>query len=163
MNKPTTVVLLAGALQLLLFAGCQTGGRIGDRIGGARIDSLNVLTFPVAVNLDNRPGSDGFAIKLYAGNERQARALPITSGTLEVLLFDGVLRNAQEKPLKTWRFTGEQLKQYEIGTTIGTGYQLALPWEEHRPTRSRFSVVTRLQREGEPEIKSAPVDIEMAR
>ena len=77
MNKPTTVVLLAGALQLLLFAGCHTGGRIVDRIGSGKIDSLNVLTFPVAVNLDSRPGSDGFAIKLYAGNDRQAKALPI--------------------------------------------------------------------------------------
>lgn len=143
---------------------CQTGnGRAGaEKFGGSRIDSLNVLTFPVAVNLDTDPGSDGFAIKLYAGNNRLAKALPINSGSLEVLLFDGMLRSIEQKPIKTWHFTPDQLKQYQIGTTIGVGYQFALPWNDERPTQSRFSVVTRLVREGEPVIASSSVDIEMA-
>tara|TARA_Y100001934_G_scaffold98656_1_gene121472 strand:- start:9925 stop:10323 length:399 start_codon:yes stop_codon:yes gene_type:complete len=127
------------------------------------IDSLNVLSFPVAVNLDEDPGTDGFAIKVYPGNLRAAKTREITGGTLEIALFDGVRGSKPADPLKTWTFSAEQLRAYRIDATIGIGYQLALRWEENRPSRSRFSIVTRLIREGKPDVFSAPIDIEMAK
>lgn len=150
-------------IQAVLLTGCQSTKQPARTLGGTDIDSLNVLTFPVAVNLDDQPGSDGFAIKLYAGNIRHAKTRPIQIGTLEVLLFDGTLTDPDAKPLKTWTFTAEQLRTYQINATIGTGYQLALRWGKDRPTQPRFSVVTRLRREGKANVVSAPIDIEMAR
>lgn len=145
-----------------LSVGCQTRKPSILSRGGVSIDSLNVLTFPVAVNLDERPGSDGFAIKLYAGNIRAAKTRPIESGALEVILYNGTLIRPDTKPLKTWTFTADQLKTYQVNATIGTGYQLALRWENDRPTQPRFSVVTRLVRAGKPDVFSTPIDVEMA-
>ena len=156
-----TVMLMV--IQVVLLTGCQSTQRPGRIIGDADIDSLNVLTFPVAVNLDDQPGSDGFAIKLYAGNIRHAKTRPIQTGTLEVMLYDGALTQPDAKPLKIWTFTAAQLRTYQINATIGTGYQLALHWEKDRPTQPRFSVVTRLRRDGKPDIFSTPIDIEMAK
>lgn len=159
---PLRTVMLTVCLAILL-TGCQSTDRPKRAPGGTEIDSLNVLTFPVAVNLDEQPGSDGFAIKLYAGNIRHAKTRPIQTGTLDILLYDGALTRPDTEPLKTWTFTAEQLRTYQINATIGTGYQLALRWGKDRPTQARFSVVTRLRREGKPEVVSTPIDIEMAR
>lgn len=156
-----TVMLMV--LQAVLLTGCQSPQQSARIVGGTDIDSLNVLTFPVAVNLDEQPGADGFAIKLYAGNIRQAKTRPIQTGTLEVLLYDGAVARPDAKPLKTWTFTANQLLTYRINATIGIGYQLALRWEKDRPTQPRFSVVTRLRRDGKPDVVSTPIDIEMAK
>ncbi len=159
---PSRTILPLVVLAVLL-TGCQSGRQPARIIGGADIDSLNVLTFPVAVNLDEQPGSDGFAIKLYAGNIRHAKTRPIQTGNLDVLLYDGVPLSNDAQPLKTWTFTADQLGTYQINATIGVGYQLALRWDNERPTQPRFSVVTRLRREGKPDVLSSPIDIEMAR
>jgi len=150
-------------LWLIGLGGCAADGGPAAGFGGGAIDSLSVLSFPVAVNLDGVPGTDGFAIKVYAGNLRTAKTREITRGSLEVLLYDGVKGSDSAPPLRTWTFTAEQLRQYRIHATIGVGYQLALRWGENRPTQPRFSIVTRLAREGLPDVVSAPIDIEMAR
>jgi len=70
------------------------------------VDQLNMLAIPVALNFDQRPGPDGFVVKVYAGNRNRPRPVSILSGTLELLMYDGILKSPglnTAKPRRTWK------------------------------------------------------------
>lgn len=106
---------------------------------------MNILTSPVGIDLDGRPGIDGFALKAYASTAANPKAVPIRSGTLEVLMFDGTLYGRTNLPpaLHTWSFTAGELRQHEFTAPIGTGYELALAWGSDIPTRRLITVGAR--------------------
>ena len=58
---------------------------------GAGIEAIHVFALPVALNLDNSPGPDGFGVTIYASAASPAKGLPITTGKIEILMFDGAL------------------------------------------------------------------------
>ena len=58
-----------------------------------RIDRIEAFSLPVAVNLDNVPGSDGVRLQLYLFQYDNPKPV-ICSGTLEILLFDRRLDEA---------------------------------------------------------------------
>lgn len=122
-----------------------------------------MLAVPVALNLDPLPGPDSVAIKIYAGNLREAKPVPITSGTLELLMFDGVLRKSTNapRPLHTWSFTARQLKRYEFKASIGIGYELTASWTTNKPTAAKATLISRYVPESGPPIYSAPSTISL--
>lgn len=125
----------------------------------SKVDEVNLVAMPVAVNLDAVPGPDGIVIKVFAVDERQAKPGAIESGTLEVLMFDGsfdAARLAANQYRHLWSFTANQLKPYEFTSTIGTGYNLTLPWGNDRPREDRISVVVRYRSPQGKLIYSAP-------
>jgi len=130
---------------VLLAGGCSTTS--GDGGGAAAdISELNLLTLPVALNLDGAPGADGVAIKLYAVAPGAPKPGPIRSGEVEILLFDGLLApnsTTLPPPARTWRFTAKQLKEWEVRAMVGTGYQLTLRWDRFVPKGERVTVVAR--------------------
>lgn len=110
---------------------------------------LHLFGNPVAMNLDGIPGPDGIGVRIFASASGRAVGLPITQGTLEILLFDGVLA-AQEsaeppQPLKVWTFNPQDLKGYQAETSLGAGYQFALQWGPERPRQVRVTVIARLR------------------
>ncbi len=131
---------LCGALALV--SGCASPGSSG---GGHGIAELHLFSYPVALRTGESPAPDGFAIKVFASRADDSKGVPITSGRLEVLLFDGALERptATNAPLRTWTFSAAQLKPFAFQRTLGTGYDLALSWGEARPTSSKITVVTR--------------------
>jgi len=103
------------------------------------------MTAPVGLNLDERPGPDGFSVKVYANAKDNPKPVPIRAGVLEILMFDGSFfgRTNVPPPLKTWSFTAEQLRSCEFTSRIGTGYDLVLSWGLDRPAQHLITVAAR--------------------
>jgi hypothetical protein len=100
------------------------------------IRELHLFGIPVAVNMDQEPGPDGFALRVYASNGRAATGIPIKAGRLEIVMTDGGKPKAGEepKPLKVWTYDAVALKAHAVKSSIGWGYRFGLAWNEARPT-----------------------------
>ena len=109
------------------------------------IAQLNVITVPVALDLDGRPGPDGVALKLYASHATNPKAIRIRDGTIEILLFDGTFHGRTNPPpiLRTAVFTPAELRLNEFKSNIGYGYDLTLRWGTNLPTQRLMSVGAR--------------------
>lgn len=133
--------------------------------GNGPIDELNLLAIPVALNLDQVPGVDGFVIKVYASSRRNPKPVPIVAGSLDVLMYDGVpgiTHPVPPEPRHTWHYSAPELKAFEIQTSIGTGYQLAPLWGDDKPVQNKISVLVRYTApQGQP-LTSAPSVISVA-
>jgi hypothetical protein len=144
----------------LSLTGCATtsGGR-GD------IDEVHLIGLPVTFNLDARPGPDGFAVRVFVTKGGSAKGAQVTSGALEVLIFDGVTGRdelAVKQPLQVWKFSVQQLAALREQSSLGTGYRFALRWQ-NSPTKNYITVAARyLPPKGEPIIYSSPSTITTA-
>lgn len=141
------------ALGVALAAGCATVGRVG----GAP-QEIHLYGVPVTLNLDDKPGPDGFAVRLYASRSDRARGLAVNSGAIEILAFDGIANDgfSERQPLKTWRFTTKELPAHEAQTSLGMGYRFVLRWEENKPTRDHITVLARYVPDSGRPVFSAP-------
>jgi hypothetical protein len=136
--------ILAVLLLAVVLSGCRSPAP--DPVRQYAVEELNLLAMPVALNLDNLPGPDGFAVKVYAGSRAEPKPIRITHGTLEVVIYDGVVPVTAllaTPPLRVWRFGPDQLPLYETKTSIGVGYDFTLSWEENRPARNQITVTSR--------------------
>jgi hypothetical protein len=145
--RPGASWKIACLLSLLcaLLAGCKTHS-VQTPNEPASIDELNLLAMPVGVNLDNLPGADGFAIKVYAASRTHPKPVRISSGTLEVLMYDGVVAGSDmlaKTPLRVWSFQPGELASHETTTSIGVGYNFTQAWETTRPASNRITVTAR--------------------
>lgn len=161
-NRPETRWIVLALSACLLAGGCATNsGSRGARPSGSAsaITQLHLLTFPSAINTDAIPGQDGIAVKVFAGNAHKPKPFAIRDGSLEILLYDGLLKpdlGTDIRPLKTWKLSLEQLKTHEFKSTIGVGYRLTLLWTDARPTKRRATAVAKLTLPDSREIYSAP-------
>lgn len=141
----------------IAFAGCATfsGG------GGGDVTELHLFGLPVTLNMDAKPGADGFAVRVYATKNGAAKGALVTAGSIEILMFDGVVGTgdlANQTPQQTWKFSGRELGKYEEQTSLGHGYKFALRWNE-TPKRKHITVLARfVPSKGEP-IYSSPSTI----
>ncbi len=150
----------------LLISSCARGpSSVWTSGSHGGIDSLHVFGVPVALDLDGKPGPDAFGITVYASEGAAARGVAVTSGRVEVLMYDGVLpsgegsTNAVPTPLRQWSLTLLALNQSAIKSSLGVGYRLTPRWDDTPPRRSSITVVVRyLPTRGNPVI-SAPVTI----
>lgn len=147
---PAASALLA-ALVLAAGTGCA-GGRRGADAGGPRrsgadgVAEVHLFGLPVALDLDGRPGADAVGVRVYASDGARARGIPIRSGRLEIVMYDGAFDTPQlagQAPLRTWTFGPSELAPLAGGTSLGTGYQLALRWAPARPTARAVTVIAR--------------------
>lgn len=129
----------------LLLAGCSSTEQKPSFSTTGELVELNILTSPVGIDLDGQPGIDGFTLKAYANIASNPKPVPIRSGTLEVLMFDGTLyrRTNLPPPLHIWSFTARELHDHEFTSRIGTGYEFALAWGSDIPTRRLITVGAR--------------------
>src|SRR5688572_893085 len=86
-----TIINLSALLLVLLLFGCRSASPSSVPAGTPAVTELNMLAVPVALNLDGLPGPDTVAVKIYAGNLRESKPVPITSGKVELFMFDGLL------------------------------------------------------------------------
>jgi hypothetical protein len=146
---------------MLLVAAC-VGCRSISSGGGGPIDQLHLLVTSVALNLDRKPGPDGVGVRLYASRRGQAAALPITQGTLEILMFDGNValdQLLQQQPRHTWTYPAEKLKPQAQETSVGISYRFAALWGEDQPKGERVTVVARYTGPSGQPIYSAPSSV----
>jgi len=133
-------------LLLLILAAMSMAGCVSSPGPSDGIEELHLFGLPVAVNLDNRPGADGVAVRVYASGAKEARGRAIRNGTLEVVLFDGSFKPGDatpEVPLRSWSFNPAQLKALESENRLGIGYELTLPWTDSPPKMNRVTVFAR--------------------
>jgi hypothetical protein len=146
------------AVAILLFAcGCATTGG-----GGSSVDELHLLTIPLAINFDTEPGADGFAIKVYASRASDPKPVSMPRGSMEILMYDGVVRAAdleKARPLRTWSFAADALRDHQYRTSIGVGYQFALAWGDARPAADHITVLARYRSPEGQVIASLPGSI----
>jgi hypothetical protein len=139
--------LLVVLILTLLCGGCSSPRQrpIFSGPTSGELVELNILTAPVGLDLDGRPGIDGISLRAYGNIAANPKPVSIRSGTLEVLMFDGTLYGRTNLPpaLHIWKFTAEQLRPLEFQARIGTGYEFLLPWGDDRPTRRMVSVGAR--------------------
>lgn len=156
---------VAGILGLALAgAGCSVM-RVGDdgsRNGVSRrggIEEIHLFGNPNAMNLDSRPGPDGFGIRFYLTQNGKARGVEMRQGRLDVLMFDGAVPEAEipaSQPLKVWSFTPQQLAPVAGTSALGMGYLLTLNWGTTRPRMTGITVVVRYHPPSGPDLYSAP-------
>ena len=152
---------LLPALVLTLFLTACASTDKKPNTSPARITEINMLAVPVALNLDSLPGPDSVAVKIYAGNLREAKPVPITTGTLELLMFDGVLKKSSNAPtpLHVWSYPARELKRYEFKASIGIGYEFTASWTTNKPAAAKVTLISRYVCESGSPIYSAPSTI----
>ncbi len=161
-GKRGTEAALAGTLAALSAAGCSSTGAssgLDSSRSSAAVDRLHLLVTAIALEMDGKPGPDGFGARIYASSRNLAAATPIRSGRLEVLMYDGSVKPeemAAVKPLQTWVFEPKQLRALTQQTSIGTGYRFALAWGENKPSQNRVTIVAKHFSENGAEVVSAP-------
>ena len=157
------VVLIGGALAGGLV-GCATPSRGKPSVSaavssGAGLDELHLVTMPVAIDLDGKPGVDGVAVKVYAVDRRLSKTQSIRAGTLDALMFDGVVAApfpGTNAVRHQWSFPADALAPYGFTTAVGVGYNLTLNWGEDSPHSANITVVARCQPTQGLPIYSAP-------
>lgn len=154
------LLAVACAGMISMFCGCAGGA--GRKGGAAALESLHVLSVPVAVDFDGVPGPDGFALTLFAKGSKSAKGAPLPAGVLELLMYDGLYADGMSPApelLRAWRFTEAEWRKHSGRSAVGTGYRFTLRWEEARPTRSQITIVARFTPDRGPAVKSAPSSV----
>lgn len=149
------IALVVGLLANLVFLiGCATN------YGG--VNSLHLFSVPVALDLDGAPGADGFGVTLYASAAARPKGIPITKGSMEIIMFDGSLESSAKTnatPRRVWTYTTSDLKHFAIKTSLGAGYRITPRWGDTPPRESRVTIVARLVSPRQPPVQSAPTTI----
>jgi len=151
-------------LPLLFVLGC---GSLSSSGGKGAINQLHLLGTPVAIDLDKKPGADGLGVRVYASSAETSQAIPIRSGSLEIVLFDGTVRReevAAATPLVSVTYSASQLRKFEHKTAVGMSYNFIPAWGDHTPTKGRVTVVAiyRISPAAAP-IRSAPITVPLSR
>ncbi|MBI5799211.1 MAG: hypothetical protein HZA92_00585 [Verrucomicrobia bacterium] len=142
-NLPVCGLLLA----LFCLQGCTspTGGGLISRRGDS-IHELHLFVLPVALKSAEPGAHGGFAVRVFASSRAHAKGVPIRGGTLEILAYDGTPQLAASqtvKPDQVWAYPAVKLPSLAVSGSLGTGYELTLPWQGPRPASSRLSLVAR--------------------
>lgn len=128
-----------------MLVGCSSTERAAGAYSPSDITAVHIMTLPVALNLDGKPGLDGFSLKVFANDAHNPKPVPIHSGNLEIMAFDGTLARKTNlpPPLRIWSFSAEDLKQHEFRAGIGTGYEMTLAWGTNRPAQRMMTIGAR--------------------
>jgi hypothetical protein len=154
-------------LALALVGGCTTSPHHPEAGGGGgrAVERLDLLLTPIALDLDGKPGADGFGARVYASSRRSAVGTILSEGQLEITMYDGVVRPedlSKAKPLRTWTYSPAELKPHAQKTSIGIGYRFALAWATPPPHEERITVIARYLAPDGVHIPSAPGTIPIA-
>lgn len=146
-------------LACLGLVGCSSLPGGGGSGRSDAIHELHLFVSPVALRSSPSSPPDGLAVRVFASNRRQAKGVPILAGTLEILAYDGAPDEAARhslKPSQVWSFPAMKLPPFAVTSSLGTGYELALPWQGTRPAGSRLTIVARHTPVSGPPLFAAP-------
>ena len=132
----------------------------------APIDQLHLIVTSVALDLDGKPGPDGVGVRVYASRSGSNEAVPIKTGTLELMMYDGAhVRDklAALQPRHTWTYPADKLKSYIQQTSIGTSYRFAALWGDDKPSGDRVTLIGRYTGPDAKQVFSAPSSIPVSK
>jgi hypothetical protein len=150
---------------LLFLTGCGTGK--GMASGDGRIEQLHLVGTPVALDVDNKPGADGLGVRIYASNNREPEAVRISSGKLDIMVYDGVAQaiarlGTNAVPLVTSSYAAQELRKIEHKTAVGISYNFVPLWGENKPAKGRVTVVARYTAPDGRIVRSGPITVPLA-
>ncbi len=154
--KPTVryaLLYIACGTAFLLSTGCNKPIMLKAK----NVDHIDLMTQPVAANLDGMPGPDGLQVKVYLYNEDKTIS---GKGKLEMMMFDGNESLGDlysSKPIKTWTFSSDQLKPFMASSYGLLHYQLALEWGDNKPTSKTVTILAHFTNSDGKKIVSQPV------
>ncbi len=155
MTPPSPAWALLAAALAAGAAGCDPARYPPPPVD--RVDYVVVSVQPIPMNWDDRPGPDGLEIELYLFRPSQG-SLPVTvSGAMEFALYEGRPAAGDidtARPLRTWRFAGDDLRACLARSTAGWGYAMRLAWGPDPP---KTSAITLTARYVPPEGRGPPV------
>lgn len=146
-------------LALICLSGCSSPSGGGAFSRSDAVHELHLFVSPVALQSNPSGPADGLAVRVFASSRSQAKGVPIRAGTLEILAYDGApdeTARRSEKPAQVWSFPATKLPPFAVTSSLGTGYDLALPWQGTRPTASRLTIVARYTPALGPPLFAAP-------
>lgn len=126
-----------------------------------RVDAVQLMTPPTAMNWDDRPGPDGVPVTVYLFRLDDPQPVTLRSGNLDFLMFEGrVGREAlSTEPFQTWSFTAEELRSALSRTMVGHCYQIPLAWTVKPPRTNNITLVARYRPVSGDPVYSAPTAI----
>lgn len=150
-------------LCLVVVAGCGPKASLNKGLPRPqeRIDRIEVFSLPVAVNLDNIPGSDGVRLQLYLFRYDNPKPV-IGSGTLEIFLFDRRLDASSVhtvQPFHVWQFSSEDAREFLGQSMIGWNYRMELKWGSPPPKSNLITLVVCYKGKGMEPVYSSPLVI----
>ncbi len=132
---------------VLLLSGCGTSAPSASVASSAsHLDELDLVTSPVAVNLQSQLGVNGIPVKVYAVDYHLPKTQPIRDGTVQILMFEGLVRDAFDQTNRcrhVWSYPARDLALYTFRTTVGTGYLFPLAWGKDQPRTDKIALVAR--------------------
>lgn len=153
------------ALCLLIVGVLAACGTLSGGGGAGVVDGLHLFGLPITLNLNGQPGADGFAVRIFVTKSGSAKGVPISEGSIEALMFDGVVRYDEiltNAPTQKWSFNAKQLMPFRERSQLGDGYRLVLRWNE-APKHGHITVIARyLPPKDRPPIYSSPSTITSA-
>jgi hypothetical protein len=161
-----TAIIALGVSFCLMAFGCSTppAKKAPSAVSSNAdaIQELNLLSMPMALNLDANPGADGIAVKLFANNASSPKTVAIAEGKVEILMYDGVVNaDSGDVPpvLHMWAFSPQELKPFLFNKKIGMGYDLVLVWGKDQPQKNRATVIARHVSDRGKTVFSGPVTV----
>lgn len=153
-------MLMAG-LTLFCLGGCASSSSGGGSSfwSSGSIHELHLLVLPGVVKFDQAGATNGFAVRVFASDRSRAKGISIRSGTLEILGYEGNPYETNPRnmtPAQIWSYPAASLPPFAISTSLGTGYDLTLPWQGQRPTNNRLTLVARHRPASGAALLSAP-------
>ena len=139
-----TLAYLTVSVTSVLLAGCPPRGEVMPA-PVALVAGMEMEVKPQPADWDGRPGPDGIEVRVRLYRNDPVRAVPV-SGTLEFLLFAGILRSeqiARAKPLRTWSYVGEPLHRHARRDIVGWHYMLRLDWGADVPKADAVTLISR--------------------
>ena len=128
-----------------------------------KVDHIDILSMPAALNFDHRPGPDGVRVTVYL--YRLDRPEPVTiEGTLELMVYEEKVSPSDlhtREPFHVWRFGPEKLARQLFRGIVGWGYAMDLHWGTRGPRSRTISLVARYLPPEGPDVYSDPVVIAM--
>ncbi|MFM8470555.1 MAG: hypothetical protein ACKODH_11385 [Limisphaerales bacterium] len=148
------------AVFILGLTGCASSSGGGGWSGrGSDFHELHLFVRPLPLQANPTDGAYGLAVRVFASNRSRPKGVPISSGTLEILAYDGTLPEAGAPPVQpaqVWSHPAANLPPFAVTSSLGTGYELALQWQGLRPRSSRLTLVARLVFAPGTSLQSAP-------
>lgn len=153
--------LIAAFLAIgVTLAGCATRPVAPAPPRNAVITEVNLITMPVALNLNATPGADGVQLRVFLVAQGHSETVPIPAGRLEIVAYDGSLNpTSATTPFRVWRFNPDDLAPDAFTSAVGAGYNLILSWAPEILTHKRVTVVARYYPPKGPVVVSAPSSI----
>lgn len=139
-------------------AGCESISKSSRSQG---VTKVILLTSPTPLNLDGRPGVDGFPVKLFAFGT-SAKPVELQSGKIELVLYDGVVATPLPddiEPLIVSSYDPDALSAAASTSSIGVGYNLQIRWTAD----AEVTLIARYVEDAERTIFSAPVSLSVPR